>query len=240
MAHLSAIDRASNQQLESVFGIFEGAMGFLPNSVLTMAHMPQLPAAFLMLSSVVFGADLRGVVGALKDSLPEPGAAEDNLPPALVQLIAFTVSTAAGCQYCQAHTSHSAHNLGEESARLAEILQFETSALYSESERAAIALALAAGQVPNEATESHFEVLRAHYSDREITQIVAVIAMFGFLNRWNDTMATTLEASPVSFAEQNLGALGWRLGKHGPDPAGEAAGGAAGDGMAEGENDGAT
>jgi AhpD family alkylhydroperoxidase len=236
MAHLSATDRTANHQLASVFGIFEGAMGFLPNSVLTMAHMPQLPAAFLMLSSVVFGADLRGIVGALKDAIPDPGAAEDNLPPVLVQLIAFAVSTAAGCRYCQAHTSHSAHNLGEEAEKLAEILHFETSPLFSDAERAAIAIAFAAGQVPNEATESHFQALTAHYSDRQITQIVGVIAMFGFLNRWNDTMATTLEENPVSYALQNLDAIDWQLGKHRSD---DAVDGAV-DGVRDGENNGAT
>jgi hypothetical protein len=39
--------------------------------------------------------------------------------------------------------------------------------------------------------------------------------MFGFLNRWNDTMATELEASPVAFAEQALAAIDWARGKHG-------------------------
>ena len=48
----------------------------------------------------------------------------------------------------------------------------------------------------------HFAALREHYSEREIVQIVAVISLFGFLNRWNDTMATQLEASPVEFATQ--------------------------------------
>ena len=46
-------------------------------------------------------------------------------------------------------------------------------------------------------------------------QIVAVISLFGFLNRWNDTMATELEASPVEFATDALGSIEWQLGKHG-------------------------
>jgi hypothetical protein len=68
--------------------------------------------------------------------------------------------------------------------------------------------------VPNEATADHFETLRTHFTNRQIVQIVAVIAMFGFLNRWNDTMATTLEAMPAEFAATTLDTLGWSKGKH--------------------------
>ena len=78
-----------------------------------------------------------------------------------------------------------------------------------------VALAMAAGRVPNEATPAHFEALKAHFSDRQIVQIVAVIAMFGFLNRWNDTMATELEDAPVAFAEKALATIDWAKGKHG-------------------------
>ena len=63
-----------------------------------------------------------------------------------------------------------------------------------------------------------------HFSDDEIVEIVAVIAMFGWLNRWNDTMATELEAPPLAFAEQYLAGRGWTPGRHAPKAAGEAAG----------------
>ena len=42
-----------------------------------------------------------------------------------------------------------------------------------------------------------------------------VVAMFAFLNRWNDTMATPLEAVPTALASEVLGAQGWDPGKHG-------------------------
>ena len=53
-----------------------------------------------------------------------------------------------------------------------------------------------------------------HWSDDQAAAIVAVIAMFGFLNRWNDTMATTLEPEPIEFAERVLAGGGWEPGKH--------------------------
>ena len=215
MAHLAPIDRSDAGSLEGVFAAVEANMGFLPNSMLTMAHMPQLPMAFMMLTSVVFGADLKGLMAAFAESVPDQGNAEENLPPAMVQLIAFSASIASGCLYCQAHTSHNAHRQGETEDKLAHILEYETHPGYSDAERAVVAVAMAAGRVPNETGPAHFEALKNHFSDRQIVQIVGVIAMFGFLNRWNDTMATELEDSPVAFAEKALATINWATGKHG-------------------------
>ncbi len=214
MAHVAPRSMDETPDLAPVFEGAKAAMGFVPNSMLTMAHMPQLPVAFSMLANVVFGGDLKPLLSMLAEVAPEQTDGEQSLPRDLVQLIAFATSVSAGCLYCQAHTSHSAHRLGAEQAKLDDILTAETSANYSEAEKAVVALALAAGAVPNESNSDHFADLREHFSERQIVQIVAVIAMFGFLNRWNDTMATQLEAAPVEFAEQALGAVDWQLGKH--------------------------
>jgi AhpD family alkylhydroperoxidase len=215
MAHVQPMDRAEIPELEAFFASAEAGMGFVPNSMLTMAHMRQLPAAFSVFAGTVFGADAKALVGALASAVPEQNAPEESLPRELIQLIAFSVSVSAGCRYCQAHTSHSGHRLGETEAKYAELLSYETSDLYTPAERAVVALALAAGQVPNAASAEHFEALRAHFNDRQIVQIVAVIALFGFLNRWNDTMATMLEAAPTEFAKDHL--TGWDIGKHAGD-----------------------
>jgi hypothetical protein len=37
-----------------------------------------------------------------------------------------------------------------------------------------------------------------------------VIALFGFLNRWNDTLATPLEDEPIEYLSRG----GWQAGKH--------------------------
>ena len=44
-----------------------------------------------------------------------------------------------------------------------------------------------------------------------------MICLFGWLNRFNDTMATELESRPRAFAEANLTAAGWDIGKHAGD-----------------------
>ena len=68
-------------------------------------------------------------------------------------------------------------------------------------------------------TDEQFAELRKHWREGEIVELLGVVAMFGFLNRWNDTMATPHEMRPIEVAEQALGAHGWTAGKHG---AGEA------------------
>ena len=65
------------------------------------------------------------------------------------------------------------------------------------------------------AADADFADLRKYFTDYQIVEIVAVISMFGFLNRWNDTMATTLEPPAAEFATESLGAGAWAAGKHG-------------------------
>ena len=48
-------------------------------------------------------------------------------------------------------------------------------------------------------TDEDIEGLKAHFSDREIVEIVAVLSLYGFLNRWNGTLNTELEAPPAAF-----------------------------------------
>jgi hypothetical protein len=43
---------------------------------------------------------------------------------------------------------------------------------------------------------------------------MGVIAMAGFLSRWNVTMATPLEEEPNEVGEKYLRPLGWRAGQH--------------------------
>jgi len=212
MAHLPTRPVAELDALAPVLDGVRASMGFVPNSVLTMAHLPQLPVAFSMLATVAFGGDLRPLVERLAAAVPE--STGEHIDPKLVQLIAFTTSLAAGCRYCQAHTSHSAHRLGADERQLREILDYERSDAFSPAERAAVALAFAAGRVPNESGASHFAALEKYFSSTQIAQIVAVIALFGFLNRWNDTMGTALEELPAAFARTELGAVGWEIGKH--------------------------
>jgi alkylhydroperoxidase family enzyme len=139
-----------------------------------------------------------------------------EVPAELKWLVAHAVSASAGCRYCQAHTAANSEKAGLSVAKIEALMEYETNAVYSPPERAAVALALAAGQVPNTASREHFDALRPHFSESGIVEIVAVISLFGWLNRWNDTLASDLEAAPLDFANTHLGPSGWSPGKHVP------------------------
>ncbi|MGA0032603.1 MAG: carboxymuconolactone decarboxylase family protein [Burkholderiales bacterium] len=113
-----------------------------------------------------------------------------------------------------AHTAGAALRLGVEAEKLEAVWEFRTSSLFPEAERAALEVAIAGAAQPNAVTDEMFAELKKHWSEGQIVEIVAVIANFGFLNRWNDTMATPLEEEPIHVGEKHLAKSGWNLGKH--------------------------
>jgi uncharacterized peroxidase-related enzyme len=197
---IEPLHRKDLPEHEPTFMAVEDALGVLPNSTLTMARWPELMEAFANLNAVVMGTG--------------------RLSPILKQMVAAMVSSAAGCTYCQAHTSQVADHRGAEQEKLAALWDFESSSLFTEAERVALRVAHGAGCVPNAVTDEDMAELRRHFTDEEVVELVAVMANFGFLNRWNDTMATELERSPLSWAREHLVQAGWDVGRHGPDPSG--------------------
>lgn len=196
---MTRIPSAPPEQLEDLseeLALMTTAMGFEANSLKVMAHKPAILRGFMALAGSILGP-------------------QSQLDRGLRQMIAYITSAAAGCRYCQAHTSHGAESAGIAVDKLESLWLFESSDLFDERERSALSLALAAGQVPNMSSDEHFKRLEQHYTTEEITEILAVIALFGFLNRWNDTLATSLEERPAQFATEHLTSSGWELGKHG-------------------------
>jgi alkylhydroperoxidase family enzyme len=123
-------------------------------------------------------------------------------------------SHAAGCQYCVAHQVSGALRLDVSEAKLAAIWDYETSPLYTDKERVALEYALAAGTVPNEVSDGLFDRLKLHWSEDQIVELTGAIALFGFLNRFNDSMATPLEPEAIGDAQRILGKARWTPGKH--------------------------
>jgi uncharacterized peroxidase-related enzyme len=195
MPRIAPLPDSALAEFGPLFAQVQERMGFVPNSMKTMARRPEILRGFMALAQAVIG----------------PAA---TLPPELAQLVAHVASAAAGCRYCQAHTAHAAEGRGAPPEKIEALWEHATSPRFTEAERAALALAQAAAEAPNRAGPEHFEAARAHFSEEEILEIVAVVAFFGFLNRWNDTLATELEDSPLAFAEAHLAPRGWEAGKH--------------------------
>jgi len=195
MPRLAPLPPDTTPALKPHFDFFLTTLGFTPNSVLTMQRKPKLVQALAQLN------------GAVMDP-------EGEVDLGFRRLIGHVVSKVAGCLYCQAHTLLGAKNFGVSEAKLADVWSYASSPLYSQRERLALDFALAAASQPNAVTDRQFAQLQQYWSDSEITEILGVVALFAFLNRWNDTMATPLEASPAAVATQALGDQGWTAGKH--------------------------
>jgi alkylhydroperoxidase family enzyme len=130
----------------------------------------------------------------------------------------FTMaSIGGGCQHCQAHGAYTLHLMGVDPERIRDIWTFEHSDTFSEAEKAALRLARDGAQVPNMVDPGHFDELRRHYSDRQIVEMLAVISLAGWYNRWNNSIATVTDKESVDWAVENLKAVGWDLGKHAGD-----------------------
>lgn len=137
-------------------------------------------------------------------------------PPGLeINLMTFTVSSlTAGCQHCQAHGAYGLDKLGLPLDKIQALWSFETSDLFSERERAALRLGVGAGSTPNSVTAEHHADLRAHFTDEEARNLIGVVSLAGFMNRYNDTLATVTDAESADWAAANLSGLGWSIDKH--------------------------
>lgn len=174
---------------------FNETLGFCPNSVLTMQRRPDIARAFIQLNMAVM-------------------ANEGRVTSDLKRLIGYMASLTAGCRYCQAHTIRAAERYGATDDKLAHIWDYRSHPAFSEAERAALDFAVAASSVPNGVDESVSANLHRYWDDGEIVEILGVVALFGYLNRWNDSMGTSLEDPAYASGQQHLGGHGWTGGKH--------------------------
>lgn len=189
------IDDCQDEELKQAFQHFMNTLGFVPNSLLTMQRVPAIAKSVIQMNKAVFAPDSK----------------VDN---GFKRLIAHMASQASGCLYCKAHTSVSATRLGIDDKKMNAIYEYASSSLFTDKERIALDFALAAASVPNDVSDEMYTKLSEHWNDDEIVEILGVIGMFGFFNRWNDSMATPLEEEPLAVADKLLGDKGWSAGKH--------------------------
>ena len=186
MALVQPLDPNHDPETKQLAAFFNETLGFCPNSVLTMQHRPAISKAFINLNKAVM-------------------ANEGRVTSALKRMIAWVSSNATGCRYCQAHAIRAAERYGAELEQLDNIWEYRTHPAFSEAERAALDFSLAASQVPNAVDETIKERLYQHWEEGEIVEMLGVISLFGYLNRWNDSMGTSIETGAVESGEKYLG-----------------------------------
>ena len=194
-SRLDPLPPEHSPELKEEFDSFFKTLGFVPNSVLTMQRKPKLAKAFVQMQRALW----------------DP---ESKVDRGLKRLLAHLASRTAEDAYSMAHTASGALHFGIDAAKLAALRDYRTSPLFTPAERAAFELAAAASRVPNGVTDGHFVELRKYWSEEQIVELLGVIAMAGFLARWNVTMATPIEPEPNEVGEKYLAPLGWSAGAH--------------------------
>jgi len=187
VAHVQPLDSDATPDLMDKFQHYKNTRGFIPNSILTMQRRPEIAKAFMKLNQAILY--------------------EGTVTEELKMLISLIASQAAGCRYCQAHMANLSYIYKASAEKIAAVWEWETSPLFSDAERSALTLAFKASVLPNEAAAEDFDRARKYFSDDELVEIIGSVALFGYLNRWNDTMATDLETKVI-------GSTGWTAGKH--------------------------
>ena len=184
-----------DEEVARLAEFFDETLGYCPNSVLTMMRRPPIARAFIEFNKAVM--ENKGRVTSV-----------------LKRLVGFVSSKAAGCSYCQAHTIRAAERYGAEAEKLENVWEYRTHPAFTEAERVALDFALAASTIPNAVDADLQTRLRQHWDDGEIVELLGVISLFGLLNRWNDSMASTLEEGAAESGRQWLAAGGWDARKH--------------------------
>lgn len=195
MPLVTPLDPNHDAKTRELAAFFNETLGFCPNSVLTMQHRPAISQAFINLNKAVM-------------------ANEGRVTSALKRMIAWVSSNATGCRYCQAHAIRAAERYGAEQEQLDNIWEYRSHPAFSEAERAALDFSLAASRVPNAVDEKIKTELYKYWNEGEIVEMLGVISLFGYLNRWNDSMATTLEEPAIESGKTYLGKHGFEVGKY--------------------------
>lgn len=191
---LPPLRREDTPELEPTYQDLIGFLGFVPNTELTMARKPRSTKALIDFVMALYG--------------------EPNLPPDLMLMIGQLSSSAAGCQYCTSHNVIKAADAGFDADKIAAVWEFETSPLFDEREKAALNFAFKSVQVPNALEAGDYDMLREHFNETEITEMLFIVCQFGIFNRFNDAVGATVEASPLAFCKAHMSDEHWQAGKH--------------------------
>ena len=196
MAHMEPLSFDSvPEDIQERFTHYNKTRGFTPNSIQTMVRRPNIVRAFMQMNQVVLY--------------------EGTVDEELKMLVSLIASQAAGCRYCQAHMANLSKIYNASQEKIAMAWDFESCNLFSDAEKAALRLAYYGAMSPSHASQAHFDEVYKYFDEGQVVEIVASISLFGFLNRWNDTMATELEDLPKEVAKDMIGGnFGWEPGKH--------------------------
>lgn len=115
------------------------------------------------------------------------------VPHATMELVKLRASQVNGCGYCVDMHYKDAVHTGEDPERLNLVTVWREAPVFTEAERAALALAEESARLadnPHGVSDATWEAVRKHYDDEQIAALVAMCAQINAWNRINVTLRT--------------------------------------------------
>ncbi|MDQ1015669.1 carboxymuconolactone decarboxylase family protein [Streptomyces afghaniensis] len=118
-------------------------------------------------------------------------AAREGLDPVLLELVQIRASQINHCAYCIDYHTSDARKAGETEERIYQLSAWEESSLYTEKERAALALTEAVTLLPQGVPDEVYGEAAKHFDDKELAQLIALVFTVNAWNRMNVTTRKT-------------------------------------------------
>ena len=175
---------------------FKRPFGVISSTVKTISYHPKIADAFTKLNITVM-------------------ACKGAVAPEFKRLIRYISGISSGYLYCGAYIILGAECFGSSKKRLDKTWKCSNSSAFSNEEKTSLDLAFTAASVPNKVTKKLVSQFKRYWNDSDIVEIMGFIVLFGFLNRWNDSIGSPLEDLPIEKGEKYLNkTTNWTPGKH--------------------------
>jgi AhpD family alkylhydroperoxidase len=115
----------------------------------------------------------------------------DALDPTVKAVAALAAAAEIGCGWCLDFGFWESFHRGVNSNKLREITNWQRATVYNERERAAIRYAVAMTQTPPEVTDEMVAELRTRFTDAEVVELTATIALENQRSRTNSALGLT-------------------------------------------------
>jgi AhpD family alkylhydroperoxidase len=112
-------------------------------------------------------------------------------PASVLELVHLRASQINGCSACIFGGIHSAKKSGETDERLHQVVAWRESDLFTDAERAALAMAEAATRLadrPDAVTDEIWAEAAKHFDESQLAAIVLMISLTNLFNRLNTTV----------------------------------------------------
>ncbi|MBL1079925.1 carboxymuconolactone decarboxylase family protein [Nocardia sp. 2] len=118
---------------------------------------------------------------------------DSAVPQTILQLVELRASQINGCGFCTDMHSKDAQAAGEDSVRLNLVAAWREATVFTEAERAALALAEEGTRIADAqhgVSDETWEQARKHFDEEQLAALVTAIAMINAFNRLNVIVRT--------------------------------------------------